>query len=66
MEAKEELLYTMWDRMVISLDKRSKSLKDYEVNELIVKIKCIPKAIKNEVLRTYIKRCRLVHCIAFL
>jgi hypothetical protein len=64
--SKVEVLLTYWDKLFCKILTKTLKLKDTKANQLMIKIAKVPLAVKYDLLKNYVLKCRELHSVAFL
>lgn len=65
-DEKLRVLKRLWDKLLGELDHAARDLGNPRMKKLVIELRLsVPSAVKTAVLREYLKRCGLKHCIAF-
>lgn len=59
-------MLTFWDKIYGKLQTISSSKRDKKGNQLLCSICCVPREVKYEILKQYVKKCKELHAVAFL
>ena len=63
--AKAEVLLTFWDKLIGELQFKCSRYRDHEGNTIMRQLMLVPLEIKTRLFVEYIKKCKMMHNIAF-